>query len=178
MTEVPMKEITISGKTFAVSQPFSAGHVLTEGEAKALNQVRAENIRNNMASSVKTAFGDAPTEELSPETISKVVADYDAQYVFTVGSVGTKRTTDPLEAEAIRLARTLLSDALKTKGIALSKVPEEARNTKIAEIAARPGVIAQAKKNLESRKKMAESVLDGLDLANESEGEDSGAAAE
>lgn len=178
MTEVPMKEITISGKTFAVAQPFTAGHVLTEGEAKALNQVRAENIRNNMAASVKIAYGDEPTAELSPETISKVVTDYDAQYVFTVGSVGTKRTTDPLEAETIRLARTLLSDALKTKGIALSKVPEEARNAKIAEIAARPGVIAQAKKNLESRKKMAESVLDGLDLDGGEAGEPEAAAAE
>ena len=43
-------------------------------------------------------------------------------------------------------------------------IPEEAREAKISEIASRPAVVTQAKKNIESRKRMAESVLDGLDL--------------
>lgn len=162
------KEITIAKHVFSIPQPFAAGHVMTEGEAKALNQTFAENIRNNMAKAVETAFGEKPTEELSPETIADYVSKYAESYQFTVGSVGSKRVTDPLEVECRRIARTLLADALKAKGIAMSKVPEEAREAKIAEIAARPQVVTQAKKNIDSRKKMAESVLDGLDLGDAS----------
>lgn len=157
------KEITIAKHLFAIPQPFAAGHVLTEGEAKALNQTFAENIRNNMASQVTKAFAE-PTEELSPETIGKIVSDYAASYQFTVGNVGAARVTDPLEVEARKIARQLLADALKSKGMSILKVPEEARNAKIAELAGRDTVLAQAKKNLAQRAKMAESVLDGLDL--------------
>ena len=162
MTQV--KEITIAKHVFTIPQPFVAGHVLTEGEAKALNQTFAENIRNNMANAVATAYSDKPTDELSPETIVDYVTKYAESYQFTVGSVGSKRVTDPLEVECRRIARTLLADALKTKGLTLAKVPEEAREAKISEIASRPAVVTQAKKNIESRKRMAESVLDGLDL--------------
>lgn len=164
MTETALKEITIAKQVFSIPQPFVAGHVLTEGEAKALNQTFAENIRNNMAKAVTVAYGEAPTEELNPSTIAKVVSDYAGSYQFTVGTVGAARVTDPLEVECRKIARQLLSDALKAKGISITKVPEEVRNAKIAELAGRENVVKQAKKNLDQRAKMAESVLDGLDL--------------
>lgn len=158
------KEITIAKHTFSIRQPFAAGHVLTEGEAKALNQTFSENIRNNMTKAVMTAYGETPTEELSPATIAGYVEAYANSYEFTIGSVGSARVTDPLEVEARKIARQLLTDALKAKGLSITKVPEEARNAKIAELAERDTVIAQAKKNLAARAKMAESVLDGLGL--------------
>ena len=58
------KEITIAGQTFAVLQPYAEGHTITEAEAKALNQVRAENVRNNMAGKVKAAAEGTAAEVL------------------------------------------------------------------------------------------------------------------
>ena len=49
------KTITIQGVEFTVASPYAEGHTITEAEAKALNQVRAENIRNNCAGLVKAA---------------------------------------------------------------------------------------------------------------------------
>ena len=41
--------ITILGLRFNVQSPYSAGHVCTKGEARALNQKRMESIRNHLA---------------------------------------------------------------------------------------------------------------------------------
>ena len=83
------KEITIAGQTFAVLQPYAEGHTITEAEAKALNQVRAENVRNNMAGKVKAAAeGTAKEGEPTADNIVDFVTAYDAAYVFTLASVG------------------------------------------------------------------------------------------
>lgn len=158
------KEITIAGFAFAVSQPFVAGHVISEAEAKALNQVRAENIRNNMASKVKAAHTE-PTEELNADNIASIVAAYDAEYVFTLASVGGgKRVTDPVEVEARKIARAIFTEALKGKGIAIKNLDKEIVDNKIAEIAERADVIKQARKSVEQRAKQAEDILSGMDL--------------
>src|SRR6516165_11527360 len=44
-TEVVM----ILGLRFNVQSPYSAGHVCTKGEARALNQKRLESVRNHLA---------------------------------------------------------------------------------------------------------------------------------
>ena len=43
--------ITILGFRFNVQSPYSAGHVCTKGEARALNQKRLESIRNSRVTS-------------------------------------------------------------------------------------------------------------------------------
>lgn len=166
------KEITIAKHVFTVSQPYAAGHVVTEAEAKALNQVRAENIRNNMASKVAIAYGDAPTEEITAETIGQIVADYDAAYVFTLASVGGgRKPTDPVETEALRMARQTLTDALRKKGTTLKAVTEASGkdkiDAKIAEIAAREDIRKAAKKAVEQRNKQADDILGDLGLSDE-----------
>ena len=54
-----MKTVTIAGLAVELSTPYAAGHTLNEAEAKTLNQVRIENIRNNSAKAVKEAGDDA-----------------------------------------------------------------------------------------------------------------------
>lgn len=162
------KEITIAGHVFAVPQPFAAGHVLTEGEAKALNQTFAENIRNNMAAKVKAAFDaeKAPAEgEPTADNIADYISAYANSYEFTIASVAAaKRITDPIEREALAVAKELLSEALRQRGLTLAKIEKEARDAKIAEIAERPEIIKEAKKRVEDRAKKAGSLLEGLDL--------------
>ena len=48
-TTASTDEITIAGQVFSVPVRYAAGHVLTEGEASALNQTYHENLRNNFA---------------------------------------------------------------------------------------------------------------------------------
>jgi hypothetical protein len=87
------QSITILGLRFNVQSPYSAGHVCTNGEARALNQRRLESIRNHLAVMAKNG---ALTQ-----------ADVDAyagSYVF--GERTTRRR--PVEAEALALARRLV----------------------------------------------------------------------
>jgi hypothetical protein len=166
------KEITIAGVTFSVSQPYSAGHVITEAEAKALNQVRAENIRNNMASKVKAAMeGTAKEGEPTRDTIAQAVAEYDASYVFTLASVGGgKRPSDPVEVEALRIARGIFSDFCASKKLTVKavreRIGEEVYEAKLAEIAERPDVVKEAKRRVKLRQESAESAMGELDLGD------------
>ena len=61
------KTINIYDEEFTVSTPYAEGHVITAAEAKALNQVRAENIANNFRAKIKAAKEDG--------TLDKVRAD-------------------------------------------------------------------------------------------------------
>lgn len=164
------KEITIAGSIFTVSQPYTEGHVITEAEAKALNQVRAENIRNNMASKVKAATeGTAKEGEPTAETIAQAVADYDASYIFTLASVGGgRKPSDPVEVEALRIARGTFSDWAASKKLTVKaikeKIGDEAYDAKIAEIAERDDVVKEAKRRVKARQATAENAMGDLDL--------------
>jgi hypothetical protein len=165
-----LKEITIAGSTFAVLQPYAAGHTVTEAEAKALNQVRAENIRNNMASKVKAAMeGTAKEGEPTKETIAAAVTAYDEAYEFTLASVGGgKRSSDPVEVEALRIARDQFSAWATSKKTTVKavkeKIGEEAYQAKIAELAERPENVKEAKRRVDLRNKQADNALEGLGL--------------
>lgn len=159
------KEVTIAGKLFTIPQPFAAGHVLTEGEARAMNQVFSENVRNNTATKVKAALeGKAKEGDPTAETIEQFVADYAAGYEFTIAVAGERRSTDPLDIEATAIARELLKDLLKRKGLSYTKVAAEVRDAKVAEIAGKDSVIAEAKKRLAAKQKAAAAMLEGLDI--------------
>jgi hypothetical protein len=151
------KQIVIQGVSVEVSTPYAEGHTVTVAEAKALNQVRAENIRNNMASKVKEIEGDA--EELSQEQldqIAQLVSQYDAEYEFTMASAGGGRTTDPLEAEAKRIAKQLVSNAARNQGLKLKDIPQEKLDAKIAEVMELPEVQKAAADALKKKQKLAE----------------------
>jgi hypothetical protein len=104
--------ITILGRRFNFPpSPYSAGHVCTKGEARALNQKRLESIRNKLA---VTAKGRALTQ-----------AHVDACAAsFVFGERTTRRrTNDPVEAEALELARRLV----RKKGQSRKENTEAAR---------------------------------------------------
>jgi hypothetical protein len=88
--------ITILGLRFNVQSPYSAGHVCTKGEARVLNQKRLESIRNHLA---VTAKNGALTQA--------DVDAYAASYVFGERTA-RRRTNDPVEAEALEIARRLV----------------------------------------------------------------------
>lgn len=179
------KAITIQGVEFEVSQPYAEGHTCTEAEAKALNQTRAENIRNNMAKQVKDANATAGKDEEGNQkplakgqlkALAEAVAEYDANYEFTLASVGGGRASrDPIEIEANRIARASITASLKADGRTLKSVTHDAEGNEIegakerlaeaiAKVAAKPEVVEAARKAVKEREQLASADLSGLEL--------------
>lgn len=80
--------ISIKGFQFEISAPYQPLHQLTPGEAQALNSLRAENIRNNVAKLVNDAIAEQPEglELTLPESIvaeiQAKITSFDSNYVF------------------------------------------------------------------------------------------------
>jgi hypothetical protein len=132
--ETPTVSIMIAGDNFNVFQPYKAGDVLNAGEASALNQTRAENIRNNMAGK-KKALSEAGN--YAQDVFQGTVTDYDETYEFGQRT-GGGRSGDPIKTEAMAITRDLVRQAISKAAAAdstkvkLADVPA----SKITELAA------------------------------------------
>lgn len=168
------RNITIAGVEFEVTTPFAEGHVCTEAEAKALNQTRCENVRNNMARLVKEAKNEeGEIDKNAMKKLIETVSAYDAEYVFTLGNVGGGRAAmDPVEKEAQKIAREGINAALQAAGKKLAdyrgKDANEELKTKYEEaIAARAGteeVMELARTRIAEREAAAAGVLEDLGI--------------
>lgn len=156
------RNITISGSEFTIPQPFAAGHVCSEGDAKALNQTYAEAIRNNMAAKVKK--GEAGQAEVS---------EYANTFVFTIASASTAAKLTPVEREARNLARNAIKAKLDSEGRKIGDVDKDKLEAAIDTIAQREDIVKQAKKIVEQRSKatidLSDLDLGGGDTATEAE---------
>lgn len=176
-TETPRDTITIAGNVFSVPKPYTDGHVLTSNEAAALNQVFAENIRNNFAKTVATAT-DAGSFDL--EVFQSKLDEYVDGYEFGVRTGGGGRSGDPVMVEAMSIARDLVRKAILKAGHKLSDV-SAANITQMAKDAIdsgkNPQILELAKQRVEAAKDIAGIELDSLGSAGASEGEASEEAA-
>lgn len=165
------KKIIIQGVEFTASQPYEAGHTLTESEARALNQVRSENLRNNFAARVKaTNEGKEGADTL--EALQSAFAQYDAEYSFAMPGAGggSTRRLDPIEREARALAKEIIKNELLKVGRKLSDIPQgltkeewaEKLELNIDRVATQDTVLKVARSNVERRSKLVESA--GLDI--------------
>lgn len=118
--DTPREDYTIAGHTFSILQPYTEGHVLTTGEASAMNQVFAENIRNNFAAKVKEAEAAGSFES---DVFQGQLDDYMIDYEFGVRRGGGGRTGDPIQSEALIIAKDKVRKALVKRGHALKEVP-------------------------------------------------------
>lgn len=158
----------IDGMEFQVRAPYAEGHTLNAAEAKTLNQVRAENIGNNLRSFIK----EAKAEGKSAEEITAAVEAYDAEYEFSLAVGSTARKLDPVEREAIKIAKEIIKAHLAKTGRKLTVAPEgmtkEEWEDKVAEqvetLAARDEVLKEAKKAVAAQQKRAESLIAGMSL--------------
>lgn len=161
-----MKTITVQGVSVDVKAPYEAGHTITDAEAKALNQVRAENVRNNTAKAVKELLDAANGDVAAVQTkAQELVAAYDAAYEFTLASVGGgRKPADPLEKAARDIARDWIVGKIKDAGMTqkeyLEKNGEDSIKAKIEELSGHPKIIEAAKKALAQRQKMADSLAE------------------
>lgn len=176
VAEVPYVSITIQGLQFDVAQPYNEGHALTAGEASQLNQVRAENIRNNFASTVKAAVeayrkannlpedAEVPTSSLDADDLAEKLSKYDDEYVMGVrgGPSGPRTPIDPVQREAYKLAMEKIKVALKKKGIKIDSVSKEQMGNFIqGTLSKYPEILEMAKRRV---KEASELALDGLEI--------------
>jgi hypothetical protein len=159
MADAKKKAITIQGLTFEVSQPYAAGHVVTEMEAMALNQTRAENIRNNFAKTVKDAQAeDGSVTDDQKKALAKELAEYDKQYEF---SVGGGRSLDPIQKEAKIIATQLVDAKIAKSGTTISKYKEankEKYDTLIAQVMEKDEIQKKAVSIVKEREALADSI--------------------
>jgi len=157
------KPKVINGISFAISQPYTAGHTLTELEAKVLNQTRSENVGNNVRAKIKEM-----QEEGKPEAeIVALVTAVDADYIFRTVSEGAGRSVDPYEREARKIARELLKDHLATTGRKITVTPDgvtddewkDKVDAEVDRIASTDAVLKAAKKNVDAKRKQADELL-------------------
>lgn len=151
------KTLTIYGLSAEISAPFVEGHVMTAAEAKALNQTRTENISNN----VRKAVGALRSEDgtFTAENTEKAlaaIAEADAKYVFTLANAGSgRKVVDPVEREAVAIAKAGLTAKLKERGETIKgydeKNGEGAFAAKVAEVAEREDVRKVAAKRVKER---------------------------
>lgn len=152
----PRAELTIQGTEFTIPQPFVEGHSVTAGEASALNQLLAENTRNNFAGKMKIRAekGEAPYTQ---EDLDAYVAEYE----FGVRRAGSgEARLSPVEREARRIARDRITTALKSRN---QKVDKEKMEELVTQLASRESVIKEAEKRVRATEKISIEEL-GLDL--------------
>lgn len=140
--------ITIAGKSFNVEPRYAEGHPLTANEASALNQTYFENLRNNFASKAKEGADQASFDE------------YVASYQFGVRSSGGSR--DPIESEAMDLARESVRDAIRKAGKKLSDYTAKAISGAAEKLLAKKGeeFRALAKQRVEQMRAAAANEID------------------
>lgn len=158
------KTITISGQNFEVSAPYTEGHAITAVEAKVLNQTRAENIGNNFRKAVTAAVESGKIAE-----VTAAIAEYDAAYTFSAG--GTARTPiDPIEAEAYRIAKTVVKGKIAEKfGVSVKAYCEKEGNQEkyeaaVEKTAHQDDTLKLAKKAVADKKKQMEVASEDLGL--------------
>lgn len=160
-----MSKITIQGHVVEVAEPYTEGHVLSSNEASALNQLQHENIRNNVAAKIKRVE-EEEKRTLTLDEVQKMTSAYQEEYEF---GVRTGAVRDPVESEAMDIARSTIRDAIKAKGLPLKNF-KSADITKLAEkhLAGPSGekIREKAREVVAARARVAETIdLGGIELA-------------
>lgn len=156
-----MPMIRCQAYQFQISDPFQAGHSLSEAEAIALNGLRAENIRNNLASQVAKATANLPAGTLlgqdELQTLAELAAKYDSEYEF-----GPKRRytrQGPIEAEAKQIARARVVAAARQAGTTLS---QDELIVQIERLAQADDVLVEARQRVQDSQQIASAALESL----------------
>lgn len=151
--------VMIQGTIFTIAAPYAEGHALNANEAAALNQLRAENIRNNFAARMKKALDEKEAPLGQPDLDA-----YDAVYQFGVRGA-SKVPADPIEKEAWKLAETAVKAALAARNVKLKELPEGKLDELVEQtLEKRPHFREQAAAVVAARKAAVAGAGDAVDL--------------
>ncbi len=154
--ETPTGSVIVQGKNFDIPRPFNEGYVCTGPDAGVLNQTLAENTRNNWADRVKK---EVEAETFDQGKMQAEIDEYLEGYEFGVRR--GRGPSDPVEREALNIAKEIVKKAIREKGFKLGDIETEDIN-RLAEqvIADSPDVTKEAKRRVEQRSKLTAGELD------------------
>ncbi len=154
--ETPTGSVFVQGKNFDIPKPFAEGYVCTASDAGVLNQTLGENTRNNWAERVKKEVEAGTFDQ------AKMQAEID-EYLegYEFGVRRGRGPADPVEREALNIAKDIVRKAIREKGYKLGDIESDEIN-RLAEsvIADNPDVAKEAKRRVEQRNKMTTGDLD------------------
>ncbi len=161
--DTPTGSFAIQSKTFQIPKPFAEGHVCTGPESGVLNQVVAENTRNNWAARVKK---DVEEKTFDQAKMQAEIDEYLESYEFGVRR--GRGPSDPVEREALNMAKDIVRNALREKGYKLGDVASEDIN-RLAEdaVASNPDITKEAKRRVDQRTKLGVGELDLSSVGSE-----------
>lgn len=108
-----MAEINIHGTKFQVTEDpsLAVGTPMTEGHIKALQAARVAALRNRFTQNLKG-------KEFNPDAVQEELNKSAEAYTFGAsmrGKSGGRRVTDPVEREALNLARQAIAMAYEVR---------------------------------------------------------------
>lgn len=95
-----MPEVRILGYSFPLPDKYLQGHVLSDSEAYALNNLRKENIRNNITRKLQRFISQQGDNRLDDEqqlTFAQVLLDYAEAYNFPLRITAAPLGNDAFE---------------------------------------------------------------------------------
>lgn len=138
------QSVTILDHHFELELPYSPGHVITQGEANALNSAWKEGIRNRFTPKLKELLKIGA----SPESIKEEFAASTSEFSFS-DTPSRRRSADKVTELARELAKTACIAAAARTGLAWNDIPPARQDAFIAAALERnPGIRAEAERRL------------------------------
>lgn len=145
----------------AEAKGFIEGHVCTAAEAKTLFQTYKENVGNSWRKRVQEA--QAKGEKL--DDIAARIAASATAYNFAMPSQGGGRTVrDPVEREAINLAKKAISGHLLKEGKGRKLKDVENLDDVIAQVIEKNDLLTAAKRIVTAQQKAGQTALENVNL--------------
>lgn len=159
-------QIRIKQYSFQLSSPFFEGRALTEGEAAALNALRAENIRNNLRAELDRRQNKLPEgQHLDARDLAElqqIISQYDANYKFLPKHLPVRFRASQVELEAEQLAREELEIEARQQGSSLADWEPADVEIAIQARACQPRLVSAAKLRIQTRQAIAQQSLEDL----------------
>lgn len=154
-------QVRMKGYTFSLSTPYEPGHRLTPGEAKALNDLRLENIQNNFRHKINAQIARLePGQLLAQHVLDELQAElsaYDADYKFNEKSTRSRMGDIEREARAIARERVLAQATLHDL-----QLTDEFIAVLIEQDCKLPAVIEEARNRVAARRAALSAGLESL----------------
>ena len=164
-----MEKRTFTVQHFKVelSQPYEAGHTISEIEAAVLNTARGEGIGEKLRPYFKKLQNE--DNSYNPEHVKTMLAEvekHDAEFEFTLANTGSKVYETPEEVEARKLARAYVNSKIADTGVTIKAYKaangDEKYNSLIEQTSKHPSFVKLAIKTIKEREKTMES-FDAMD---------------
>jgi hypothetical protein len=158
-------QFRVRNYSFTLSEPYAEGQTLTAGEARVLNTVRAERIREQITRRVievnKPLPGQLPTL-LTQQQLADLQSEVDGlseQFEFTAPIVPLSVPVGTVENEARKISEQRIDSESRRAGIELTA---QAREELITSDLSSPTVQHEARRRIGLRQAIAQKALEEL----------------